>query len=122
MDRRLRGLQAFQTYLLAHLSQRIDTEIALGYHHHLLGLPLDFFWNRRTGEILSRSGDATRVRAAASGTSLSIIVDALMLARISHELSATAPDPSASAAFRFVGLLDVQFKYASVALRARALL
>ena len=29
------------------------------------------------------------------------------LARISHELSATAPDPSASAAFRFVGLLDV---------------
>ena len=29
------------------------------------------------------------------------------LARLSHELSATAPDPSASAAFRFVGLLDV---------------
>ena len=29
------------------------------------------------------------------------------LARISHELSATVPDPSASAAFRFVGLLDV---------------
>ncbi len=73
------GLQAFQTYLLAHLSQRIDTEIALGYHHHLLGLPLDFFWSRRTGEILSRLGDATRIRAAASGTSLSIIVDALML-------------------------------------------
>ncbi len=31
----------------------------------------------------------------------------LELARISHELSATVPDPSASAAFRFVGLLDV---------------
>ncbi len=29
------------------------------------------------------------------------------LTRISHELSATVPDPSASAAFRFVGLLDV---------------
>ncbi len=28
--------------------------------------------------------------------------------RISHELSATAPDPSASAAFRWVGRLDVQ--------------
>ncbi len=29
------------------------------------------------------------------------------LTRLSHELSATAPDPSARAAFRFVGLLDV---------------
>ena len=31
----------------------------------------------------------------------------LELTRLSHELSAAAPDPSASAAFRFVGLLDV---------------
>ena len=31
----------------------------------------------------------------------------LDLARLSQELSATAPDPSASAALRFVGLLDV---------------
>ncbi len=31
----------------------------------------------------------------------------LYLTRISHELSAAAPDPSASAAFRLVGLLDV---------------
>ena len=34
----------------------------------------------------------------------------LYLTRISHELSAAAPDPSASAAFRFVGLLDVPSK------------
>ena len=42
-------------------------------------------------------------------------------ARISHDFSATAPDPSARAALRLVGLLDVTVKYASVALPARAL-
>ena len=73
------GLQGFQAYLLAHLSRRIDTEITLGYHHHLLGLPLDFFWTRRTGEILSRLGDATRIRVGVSATSLMIVIDAFML-------------------------------------------
>ncbi len=70
------GLRA---YLLAHLSQRIDAEIVLGYHHHLLGLPLDFFSTRRTGEILSRLNDAVKIRVAVSGTSLSVIVDTTVL-------------------------------------------
>ena len=43
------------------------------------------------------------------------------LARVSHEFSAAAPDPTARAALRLVGLLDVSVKYASVALPARAL-
>lgn len=33
---------ALRTYLLAHLSQRIDADTVMGYHHHLLGLPLSF--------------------------------------------------------------------------------
>ena len=70
------GLRA---YLLAHLSHRIDADIVLGYHHHVLGLPLDFFWTRRTGEILSRLGDAMKIRLAISGTGLSVIVDGITL-------------------------------------------
>jgi ABC-type bacteriocin/lantibiotic exporter with double-glycine peptidase domain len=66
------GLRA---YLLAHLSHRIDADIVLGYHHHLLGLPLDFFRTRRTGEILSRMTDAMKIRVALSTTGLSVIVD-----------------------------------------------
>ena len=71
------GLRA---YLLAHLSQRIDADVILGYHHHLLGLPLSFFESRRTGEILSRLNDATKIRSAVSGTGLAVIVDSMMLA------------------------------------------
>ena len=70
------GLRA---YLLAHLSHRIDADIVLGYHHHVLGLPLDFFWTRRTGEILSRLSDAMKIRLAISGTGLAVIVDGITL-------------------------------------------
>src|SRR5437764_15289268 len=68
-----------RSYLLAHLSQRIDAETVLGYHRHLLGLPLTFFSTRRTGEILSRMNDAIKIRIAISATTLSIIVDAILV-------------------------------------------
>ena len=74
------GLRA---YLLAHLSRRIDTDIVLGYHDHLLGLPLEFFSARRTGEVLSRLGDAARIRAAAGSAGVGIVVDTLTLSLVS---------------------------------------
>jgi ATP-binding cassette subfamily B protein len=68
-----------RSYLLTHLSQRIDAETVLGYHRHLLGLPLTFFNSRRTGEILSRLNDAVKIRVAVSATTLSVIVDTLLV-------------------------------------------
>jgi ATP-binding cassette subfamily B protein len=74
------GFLAVRSYLLAHLSMRIDAETMLGYHRHLLGLPLSFFASRRTGEILSRLSDAIKIRAAAGVTTLSVVVDTLLVA------------------------------------------
>jgi ATP-binding cassette, subfamily C, bacteriocin exporter len=68
-----------RSILLTHLSQRIDADTVLGYHRHLLGLPLFFFSTRRTGEILSRINDAVKIRVAVSTTTLSVIVDAVLL-------------------------------------------
>ncbi len=72
------AFQALRTYLLAHLSQRIDADTVLGYHRHLLGLPLTFFAARQTGEILSRINDAVKIRVAVSATTLSVLVDAML--------------------------------------------
>src|SRR5436309_5897687 len=69
-----------RSYLLAHLSQRIDAEMVMGYYRHLLGLPLTFFYSRRTGEVLSRMNDAIKIRVAISATTLSVIVDTLLVA------------------------------------------
>jgi len=71
--------QGLRTYLLAHLSLRIDAETVLGFHRHLIELPPAFFLKRRTGEILSRLNDAVKIRMAVSATTLSIIVDSLLV-------------------------------------------
>jgi ABC-type bacteriocin transporter len=73
------AFHALRSILLTHLSQRIDAETVLGYHRHLLGLPLFFFSARRTGEILSRINDAVKIRVAISTTTLSLIVDTVLL-------------------------------------------
>ncbi len=73
------GFLALRSHLLAHLSQRIDADTVLGYHRHLLGLPLPFFVSRRMGEILSRINDAVKIRIAASVTTLSLFVDCFLL-------------------------------------------
>jgi ATP-binding cassette, subfamily C, bacteriocin exporter len=73
------GFLGLRSCLLTHLSQRIDAETVLGYHRHLLGLPLTFFNSRRTGEILSRLNDAIKIRVAVSATTLSVVVDTLLV-------------------------------------------
>ena len=73
------GFLGLRSYLLAHLCQRIDADTVLGYHRHLLGLPLTFFYSRRTGEVLSRLNDTVKIRAAISGTALSVIVDSVLV-------------------------------------------
>jgi ATP-binding cassette subfamily B protein len=73
------GFLALRSHLLAHLSKRIDADTVLGYHRHLLGLPLTFFYSRRTGEILSRLNDTLKIRVAISTTTLSVVVDSLLV-------------------------------------------
>ena len=70
---------ALRGYLLAHLGQRIDAEIVMGYHHHLLGLPRAFFSARRTGEVVARLHDAVRIRTALGSAGLSVAVDSATL-------------------------------------------
>jgi ATP-binding cassette subfamily B protein len=70
---------ALRQYLLAHVSRKIDLNLAAGYVRHLMGLPLQFFELRRVGEILSRLHDADKVREAISGTTLTAVVDATVV-------------------------------------------
>ena len=50
----------------------------LGYYEHVINLPINFFGTRKVGEIVSRFNDATKIREAISGATLSIMIDTLM--------------------------------------------
>lgn len=68
-----------RSQLMMHLANKIDAVLILGYFGHILRLPMDFFTARKTGEILSRLNDTAIVRQAISSTTLSVLMDSLML-------------------------------------------
>lgn len=72
-------LDAFRSHLLLHLSQKIDIALIFSYYQHVLKLPMSFFDSRKVGEILSRLNDASKIRAAISGATLSVLIDTLMI-------------------------------------------
>ena len=71
-------INAYRTHLLIYLSQKIDIPLILGYYNHVLDLPLNFFGTRKVGEIISRFMDASKIRDAISGATLTIMIDTLM--------------------------------------------
>ena len=72
-------LDAFRNYLLLHISQKLDISLILNYYSHVLKLPMSFFGTRKVGEIVSRLMDASKVRAALSGATLTILLDSITL-------------------------------------------
>lgn len=64
-----------QNFLLAVLGQRLSIEIILGYIRHVFELPMSFFATRRTGEIVSRFTDASKIIDALASTIVSLFLD-----------------------------------------------
>lgn len=71
-------LGAFRQHMLLYLSQKLDIPLILGYYKHVLQLPMNFFGTRKVGEIVSRFMDASKIRDAISGATLTIMIDTLM--------------------------------------------
>lgn len=72
-------LNAFRSHILLTLSQKLDISLILGYYHHVLKLPMNFFGTRKTGEIISRLMDASKVRDAISSATLTLMIDTIMV-------------------------------------------
>lgn len=71
-------ISAMRSHLLLYLSQKLDIALLLGYYNHVLKLPMNFFGTRKVGEIVSRFNDASKVRDAISGATLTIMIDTIM--------------------------------------------
>jgi len=72
-------LSFFQSIFILKTGQKIDATLILGYYQHLLKLPQNFFDNMRTGEIISRIGDAVKIRVFVNEVSISFILNILIL-------------------------------------------
>jgi ATP-binding cassette, subfamily C, bacteriocin exporter len=72
-------LNFFQTIFILKTGQKIDATLILGYYQHLLKLPQSFFDNMRTGEIISRIGDAVKIRLFINEVSINFILNIFIL-------------------------------------------
>ncbi len=72
-------LNLFQTIFILKTGQKIDATLILGYYQHLLKLPQTFFDNMRTGEIISRIGDAVKIRVFVNDVSISLVLNVFIL-------------------------------------------
>ncbi|HLV97310.1 MAG TPA: cysteine peptidase family C39 domain-containing protein [Ktedonobacterales bacterium] len=61
--------------VLLYLQTRVDTRLMLGFFEQLLALPLRFFQQRSSGDILSRLGSNTVIRDTISNQVISTILD-----------------------------------------------
>ncbi|REH91092.1 peptide cleavage/export ABC transporter [Staphylococcus felis] len=61
------------------LSLTIDMQLMKRYFYHVLYLPSHFFDTRKSGEILQRFMDTSKIREALSSSTLTLIVDTLMI-------------------------------------------
>jgi ATP-binding cassette, subfamily C, bacteriocin exporter len=72
-------LSYFQTIFILKTGQKIDATLILGYYQHLLKLPQSFFDNMRTGEIISRIGDAVKIRVFVNDVSISLVLNIFIM-------------------------------------------
>ncbi|WP_339266092.1 peptidase domain-containing ABC transporter [Paenibacillus sp. FSL K6-1330] len=68
-----------RTSLVSLLSKRIDQSLSSKYLEHLFQLPLNFFNNRESGDILTRFNDSSNLRNFISTTFISTIIDLFMI-------------------------------------------
>jgi ATP-binding cassette subfamily B protein len=66
--------------LVAHAAARIDARIGLHLFDRLIGLPMEFFERRPTGEIVHKLAEVRRVRAFLTGQLMNVVLDTGALA------------------------------------------
>ncbi len=62
-----------RSWILLHISTRINLSILSEFLAKLLKLPVSYFESKQTGDILQRIGDHSRIESFLTGTSLSVL-------------------------------------------------
>src|SRR5690606_24761224 len=70
-----------RTYILARVSERIGRDLRTTTYRHLMGLSLEYFGGKRTGDLIARIGNETdRINIFLSLDLLNFATDVLMIA------------------------------------------
>lgn len=71
------AVRVIQSWILLHISTRINVHLISDFLQKLMKLPLGFFDSRNTGDLLQRIGDHRRIEAFLTQSSLSILLSSI---------------------------------------------
>jgi ABC-type bacteriocin/lantibiotic exporter with double-glycine peptidase domain len=77
--------------LLLYIQARVDSQLMLGFFHHLMSLPYRFFQHRNTGDLMMRLSSNAMVREVLTSQSLSVVLDGVFVLIYLAILLAAAP-------------------------------
>ncbi len=64
------SVEVFRSWILLHLSTRVNISLVSDFFIKLMNLPISFFDTRMTGDIMQRIGDHSRIENLLTGTAL----------------------------------------------------
>lgn len=73
------GMDILRGKLLTELTKKMDLSLILGFYEHMTKLPMNFFSTRKTGEIITRFQDASKIQEALASVSLTLMIDVVLV-------------------------------------------
>lgn len=68
-----------RTYLMEHLSMKIEMSMLSHFYRHIVNLPMKFFSLRKVGDILARFEENDKIKELLTSTTISMFIDVLMI-------------------------------------------
>lgn len=72
-------VEAIRKIILTHFAYKINLQLVFTYFTHVFRLPLRFFDSRKTGEIISRMQDISKIQQVLSQALISIVMDVALV-------------------------------------------
>ncbi|SET32273.1 peptidase domain-containing ABC transporter [[Clostridium] polysaccharolyticum] len=73
------GLNMLRSFLILHLSRKIELHLQTSYMNKVLKLGMHFFERRKAGDLVSRFRDADNVKEAISTVVITLVVDGILV-------------------------------------------
>lgn len=81
------AIEFVRSWILLHISSRINLSILTDFLIKLMNLPVSFFDSRKTGDIMQRMNDHSRIESFLTGSSLNVLFSLLNLTVFSFVLA-----------------------------------
>ncbi|WP_237385972.1 type I secretion system permease/ATPase [Xenorhabdus sp. Sc-CR9] len=65
--------------VFGHMASQVNSELSGRLYRHLVGLPLPYFKQRQTGQIISRVREMTQIRQFLTGSTLMLLLDLIFI-------------------------------------------